>query len=92
MRVIDVHSHIYSENGHDSGWEIYQAAPGPIGPELYVDAVGRSRLAQGGKMVVYAGSGIENFREDASAVRRANEADGPRPVHSGIHARPVPSR
>ncbi|UCC68849.1 MAG: amidohydrolase [Armatimonadota bacterium] len=74
MRVIDVHSHIYRENGHDPGWEIPQAAPGPIGPESYVDAVGRSRLAQGGRMVVYAGSGIEKFREDATAVRGANEA------------------
>jgi len=74
MKVIDVHSHIYRENGHDPGWEIHGAARGRIGPEAYVKAVGESRLAAGGRMVIYAGSGIENFREDASAVRRANEA------------------
>jgi predicted TIM-barrel fold metal-dependent hydrolase len=74
MRVIDVHSHIYWENGHDPGWEIHGAARGRIGPEAYVKAVGESRLAAGGRMVIYAGSGIEDYREDRSAVRSANEA------------------
>jgi predicted TIM-barrel fold metal-dependent hydrolase len=74
MRAIDVHSHVYWENGHDSGWEIHQAQPGPIGPDVYLTAVRQSRLGQGGKMVIYAGSGIRGFRDDPAAVRRANEA------------------
>ena len=74
MLAIDVHSHLYWENGHESGWEIHQAPPGPIGPEAYLRAVGESRLAQGGRMVIFAGSGIDRFKDDPTALRRANEA------------------
>ena len=74
MRVIDVHSHLYWENGHDSGWEIPQAPPGPIGPEVYVQAVGESRMAQEGRMVIFAGSGMDKFKQEPLMVRRANEA------------------
>jgi len=74
MKVIDVHSHYYWNNGEESGWEIHQASPGSIGPEVYVRAVGQSRLAEGGRMVIYPGSGIRQFREDPCAVRRANQA------------------
>jgi predicted TIM-barrel fold metal-dependent hydrolase len=74
MKVIDVHSHLYWENGRESGWEIHQAPRGPIGPEFYVRSVGQSLLAEDGRMVIYAGSGIQDFRHDPANVRRANEA------------------
>jgi len=74
MKVIDVHSHLSWENGHESLWEIHQAPPGPIGPEVYVKAVGESALADGGRMVIYPLSGISEFRNDAEMVARANEA------------------
>jgi len=74
MKLIDVHSHIYWENGHDSGWEIPVAAPGPIGPEVYVHAVRRSRLADGGRMVIGPGRGLDLIKDDPTMVRRANEA------------------
>jgi len=74
MKVIDIHSHLYWHNAEEAGWQIPIAPPGPIRPEVYVKAVGSSLLAQGGKMVVYAGSGIRQFKDDPTAVRRANEA------------------
>ncbi len=74
MKLIDVHSHIYWENGHDSGWEIPVAAPGPIGPEVYIHAVRRSRLADGGRMVIGPGSGLDLIKDDPTMIRRANEA------------------
>jgi len=74
MRVIDAHSHFFCENGSESSWEIHQAPRGCIGPQAYVEAVRGSRLGQGGRMVVYAGSGIRQFKDDPDAVRRANEA------------------
>ena len=98
MKVIDVHSHLYWDNAEEDGWQIPIAPPGPIGPEVYVQAVSHSLIgrhggpssasgsplsakqgasraeSRGGKMVVYAGSGIRQFRDDPTAVRRANEA------------------
>jgi len=74
MKVIDVHSHLSWENGQDQLWEIHQAPPGPIGPEVYVESVGHSRLADGGRMVIYPLSGISEFRNDGEMVARANEA------------------
>jgi len=74
MKVIDVHSHLYWNNAEEAGWQIPIAPPGPIGPEVYVKVVGRSLLAQGGKMVIYAGSGIRQFKDDPTAVHRANRA------------------
>jgi predicted TIM-barrel fold metal-dependent hydrolase len=74
MRVIDVHGHVYWENGHDSGWEIYQMPAGPIGPGEFAGAVRETRLADDGKMVVFAGSGMESFKDDPAAALRANEA------------------
>lgn len=74
MKMIDVHSHLSWDNGRDALWEIPQAPPGPIGPEVYVEAVGRSRLADDGRMVIYPLSGISEFRNDSEMVVRANEA------------------
>ncbi len=77
MKIIDVHTHLYWHNGHDSGWEITHAPPGPIGPEVYVEAFDRSRLAgegREGRMVVTPGSGLDQFKEDPGMARRANEA------------------
>lgn len=74
MKLIDIHSHVYWENGHDSGWEIPVASPGAIGPEVYLHAVRRSRLADGGRMVIGPGSGLELIKDDPTMIRRANEA------------------
>jgi predicted TIM-barrel fold metal-dependent hydrolase len=74
MRIIDVHGHVYTENGHDSGWEIHQAPRGPLQADTFARAVRESRLGAGGKMVVFAGSGMEDFKDDSTAARRANEA------------------
>jgi predicted TIM-barrel fold metal-dependent hydrolase len=74
MRIIDVHGHVYTENGHDSGWEIHQAARGAMGADAFARAVRESRLGAGGKMVVFAGSGMEDFKNDPTAARRANDA------------------
>jgi predicted TIM-barrel fold metal-dependent hydrolase len=74
MKTIDVHAHLYWENGGESSWEIHQARPGPIGPEVYLQAVRQSRLGRGGRMVIYAGSGIREFKQDPDAVQRANQA------------------
>jgi len=74
MKVIDVHSHLSWENGHDPLWEIHQAPRGPIGPAVYVESVGQSRLADGGRMVIYPLSGISEFRDDPEMVVRANAA------------------
>lgn len=75
MHLIDVHSHLFLVNGEEEGWQIPSAPPGPLSPEVYVREVSQTLLARrGGKMVMYAGSGIREFREDPTAVRRANEA------------------
>jgi predicted TIM-barrel fold metal-dependent hydrolase len=74
MRIVDVHSHFYSENGEDAGWEIPQAPPGPIGPSVYVEAVRQSGLAAGGRMVIYSGSGLDRLREGPEVLPRVNSA------------------
>ena len=74
MKVIDIHGHLYWENGHDPGWEIHQAPRGEIAAPDFARAVRGSQLAEGGKMVVFAGSGMEDFKEDPGAAGRANEA------------------
>jgi len=74
MKIIDVHTHLYWHNGHDSGWEIPHAPPGPIRPQVYVAAFDHSRLAGEGRMVVTPGSGLAECKDDPKMVRRANEA------------------
>jgi predicted TIM-barrel fold metal-dependent hydrolase len=74
MNVIDIHSHFFWESGSESSWEIHQARPGMVGPEVYVQVVRGSLLGRGGRMVMYGGSGIRQFKEGPDWVRRANEA------------------
>ncbi len=74
MKIIDVHSHLYWENGRETGWEIPQAPPGPLGPDVYVEAVGQSSLSTRGRMVIYPGSGLDKLEQGPEMLRRINRA------------------
>jgi len=73
VQVIDIHSHIFTDNGADRGWGIPTAPPGPVGLADYLRGIRASRLGRGGRMVIYPGTDLDRLADDPDAGRRANE-------------------